>query len=1217
MKNRIYKLFGIVSILLISLFTSCRSHVDSPSKKAKTEDLKKCYLQASCVAERAMVAPNLTNVDFAKAELFEDDVLLATYVTDKDGAAIDKLLEKRLEVLIGKHIYSLKLYNNAGNLLKSDSREKEMQPGVNEIEFNMQIPEGLGKLRIFYNDIDDSVQTAEITVYKFEKNTLVPVKTVTVDKVDDQFAYKEVFDNGYYYVSIRNKTDDAILYQDNVVVETNRRTVYGQENIYTKNSVRIMDSDGKLHVWNYKSNNEIDYLVDNKLVGTTFFDDDTDEFDEQIPAPQLPFTKTDTGYEIKIINEDGTSVVYNVNQNDGNVSVKEGNPITGMNTPAVIDYLEFKKYDDEQNIIEKLVANHEYDAPMVKITPQTLNASSTKKFAKVESENELAALIYLDTNGKMVIDPYSSRDEEAALRTDKDLISTVTITYDDNTTDYFTVKINDDGTIDTTYLFKSQTVYIKPEDLGYDSYSSFAIDAENSLVDGLVTYELVTSGEHAGEIKVVSKKIGSNVYDVKGTAQTNPNVSKKVQVTVDYAGNIIYSVLANSSINLTIPDLFYEDYKVGFSINFEYPDEILQVTKFTFNGYLMDDEKNIIIQAEDDGTITSGNDSEGNPLKLDLTFEWYVDGQLFTKTKDPSLVVYSNQIGAGTHDITISTIYEGKKYSNNTYLDVKPFIGIKTDYQIKMTYYDVVELDEDGNFIFKPEILPVVDEWYESMTSELDAVANPLDFSKIPGVKKVTETWYDVMAESMELQGMLEYDPYNSEYTSYRFNPESLFVKFDGNDVAQPRFFSEDLLFAITDLEVDGYTVIGQGSFGEMVSLKNLTFGEGTGIIESEVGILTAMETLNLPKTVTSIGEMSFLGNKLKQINVEEGNLVYASVDGVLYSKDLSTIYLYPGEKEDSEFTLPKSVKNIAMGAFAITPGLKKINFQNTLKTVAPMAFYYSGIEELDTTYLGSEISDEAFVFSNLKKVTITPNIKYIAGGAFAYCPIENICFEGTVPPEIEWPDELFTEVEYLWDDENDDYALDAEGNKIVEWPGFDPENFAITVPKESFGDYAEIFEDFLPFLKWPSRPAVTEWTLAEHVADTEEGMSFEINHYYVPEGVTPVKVTIDYKGDTLTMEPIEDETDPKYYSEANLNLIIQEMNYMWAEETGYCDFMDVTNIEFLAYMYSTFLQTIDNDFYYLSLDATGTVMEDMKMDVKVEFSDGKTFEYSSIMISF
>ena len=75
--------------------------------------------------------------------------------------------------------------------------------------------------------------------------------------------------------------------------------------------------------------------------------------------------------------------------------------------------------------------------------------------------------------------------------------------------------------------------------------------------------------------------------------------------------------------------------------------------------------------------------------------------------------------------------------------------------------------------------------------------------------------------------------------------------------------------------------------------------------------------TIKLPATVTKLEREPFNScDNLNSIEVEGENAEICSIDGILFSKDLSTLYAYPAGKSDTAYQVPDTVKVIALGAF-------------------------------------------------------------------------------------------------------------------------------------------------------------------------------------------------------------------------------------------------------------------------------------------------------------
>ena len=118
----------------------------------------------------------------------------------------------------------------------------------------------------------------------------------------------------------------------------------------------------------------------------------------------------------------------------------------------------------------------------------------------------------------------------------------------------------------------------------------------------------------------------------------------------------------------------------------------------------------------------------------------------------------------------------------------------------------------------------------------------------------------------------------------------------------------------------DGVTSIGEWAFSSCSSLTSVTIGSGvTSIGSYAFYYCTSLTSVTIGSGVTSIGSDAFYScTSITSITVSEGNTAYASVDGVLYTYDMTTLVCYPAGKTDTSFTIPESVTSI--GDYAFNP---------------------------------------------------------------------------------------------------------------------------------------------------------------------------------------------------------------------------------------------------------------------------------------------------------
>lgn len=147
------------------------------------------------------------------------------------------------------------------------------------------------------------------------------------------------------------------------------------------------------------------------------------------------------------------------------------------------------------------------------------------------------------------------------------------------------------------------------------------------------------------------------------------------------------------------------------------------------------------------------------------------------------------------------------------------------------------------------------------------------------------------------------------------------------------------------------------------------TFTVPDTVVEMDPAILHRsknLKTLTLPASLTTIWTCrSFSGGcDLEEVIVDSANQNFCSVDGVLYSKDMTTLYYYPENKADTEFHIPDSVTTLAHASMFNLRKLNTLYFGSGITTVQ-MQFSLSLLEKI--YFPGDLPSWFSRAFSNLQ----------------------------------------------------------------------------------------------------------------------------------------------------------------------------------------------------------------------------------------------------------
>lgn len=188
----------------------------------------------------------------------------------------------------------------------------------------------------------------------------------------------------------------------------------------------------------------------------------------------------------------------------------------------------------------------------------------------------------------------------------------------------------------------------------------------------------------------------------------------------------------------------------------------------------------------------------------------------------------------------------------------------------------------------------------------------------------------------------------------------------------------------------DGVTTISDSAFRYCISLESITIPNSVTSIGVYAFILcTSLQTINIPESVSSISIDAFIRcDALMNINVDDNNEHYKSVDGVLFSKDGTTLLRYPQSKPGSSYVVPEGVLSIGEEAFLSCQNLVDVSLPNSLTTIKTVAF--SSCISLISINIGDNvvtIGDKAFSSCyTLLSVKLGKSVKNIGEDAFRSC---------------------------------------------------------------------------------------------------------------------------------------------------------------------------------------------------------------------------------------
>lgn len=267
--------------------------------------------------------------------------------------------------------------------------------------------------------------------------------------------------------------------------------------------------------------------------------------------------------------------------------------------------------------------------------------------------------------------------------------------------------------------------------------------------------------------------------------------------------------------------------------------------------------------------------------------------------------------------------------------------------------------------------------------------------------------------------------------SDYCFNQCSNLVKVTmGDDIVTIDSYAFDSCINIISVEFpDRLENIGEWAFRSCGSLKNVifppnlrkigwyAFGDCDSLVNifipnsvSSVGgnafaFCENLKAINVGSGVTNLSNEAFVGSSsLEEINVSKENMVYSSVEGVLYNKDLTKLLIVP-DGISGEVVIHGNTEEITYSAFR---GCKKLSAiyvsSENLQYMSIDGIVYSADRKVlvvcPQNKTGSVIVDakteiiSSYAFHNCKslaQISLPDGLKYINEWAFRNC--ENLIY--------------------------------------------------------------------------------------------------------------------------------------------------------------------------------------------------------------------------------
>ncbi len=212
-------------------------------------------------------------------------------------------------------------------------------------------------------------------------------------------------------------------------------------------------------------------------------------------------------------------------------------------------------------------------------------------------------------------------------------------------------------------------------------------------------------------------------------------------------------------------------------------------------------------------------------------------------------------------------------------------------YAGKVAYYYKGEMPENTSIELKADTKGIAEQAFNDRCRGLTNITIPDSVEYVGFLALEYTAWYNSQPDGLLYIGKIAY-----RYKGDIPDNTNLVIREGTETIGEQAFaFGKDVCMGLTSIEIpESVKYIGDNVFEGCWSLESVT----------------------IPKSVNKISYKAFYDCRLTEINVDENNPYYSSENGVLFSKDKSTLIRFPKEKK-GKYTVPDSVTEIGNYAFS------------------------------------------------------------------------------------------------------------------------------------------------------------------------------------------------------------------------------------------------------------------------------------------------------------
>lgn len=283
-------------------------------------------------------------------------------------------------------------------------------------------------------------------------------------------------------------------------------------------------------------------------------------------------------------------------------------------------------------------------------------------------------------------------------------------------------------------------------------------------------------------------------------------------------------------------------------------------------------------------------------------------------------------------------------------------------------------------------------------------------------------TWrFDSGAGTLTISGTgAMYDYYGDRpWEDYVYQIRELVLEAGVTYIGEAAFFG---CTNIQSIELPStVTGLGPAAFGNCYALSEAILNEGLENLPDYVFQNTELTQITIPASVKTMSSLAFFRCSLEDISVNSANPSYCSQNGVLFSKDMKTLLIYPENRQADWYQIPSGVTTVAEYAFD-GASVSEVVIADTVTALGDGAFADSEISTLEipdsVTSIGEYLCEGCAYLekarigkgltalsyrtfaecSSLTDVDLGENLTDLDRLAFAYC---RSLSEITIPPKV------------------------------------------------------------------------------------------------------------------------------------------------------------------------------------------------------------------------